>query len=233
MPSVLVTGASRGFGRQLVDVYRQRGWTVFALVRSPEAAAGLAGVGAGPCHPICADVGLAGVEDAIAQALGARAPALDVLINNAGTVKKRRWLAETTAEDIEDFVRVHCVGAFRCTRAALPFLKKAARPTVVNISSRFGSIARTVSGEFRGVYSYSIAKCAQNMLTACLDHELQGEGIRVLAVHPGRLKTAAAAADADTEPRVAAVRLADWLESVDREAECRLYDLMEGSVIPW
>jgi NAD(P)-dependent dehydrogenase (short-subunit alcohol dehydrogenase family) len=43
------------------------------------------------------------------------------------------------------------------------------------------------------------------MLTACLDQELKPKGVRVFAVHPGRLKTAAAAPDADTEPLKAAL----------------------------
>jgi NAD(P)-dependent dehydrogenase (short-subunit alcohol dehydrogenase family) len=71
------------------------------------------------------------------------------------------------------------------------------------------------------------------MLTVCLDRELRKEGIRVFAVHPGRLKTGVAAADADTEPGVAAAKLADWVERLDPDVECLLYDLMAGGVIPW
>ena len=231
MASVLITGASRGFGRELVRVYRRGGWTVFPLVRRPEAAREWSG--RENCHPICADIGLPAVEEAIALTLRSHTRALDVLINNAGDVKKLRWLPETEPEDIEELFRVHCVGAFRCTRAALPFLRNAARPAVVNITSRFGSIAGVLAGDFRGIYSYAIAKSAQNMLTACLDQELRAEGIRVYAVHPGRLKTTAAAVDADTEPQIAAEKLAAWLESVDRAAECRLHDLMGEAILPW
>jgi NAD(P)-dependent dehydrogenase (short-subunit alcohol dehydrogenase family) len=231
MPSVLVTGASRGFGKELAGVFLGRGWTVFPLVRTPQAMAAWAG--ADRCFPLCADVGAADAEDALGRALEARTSALDLLVNNAGQIHKRRWLSETVAEDMEELFRVHCVGAFRCTRAALPFLRRAEKPTVVNITSRFGSIAQAVGGQFRGIYSYSIAKCAQNMLTACLDQELRKEGIRVFAVHPGRLRTSAAAADADTEPRVAAARLSEWVESVGRNADCGLHDLMTGGVIPW
>ncbi len=230
MPSVLITGASRGFGREVLEVYRRRGWTLFPLVRDPKVAADLAG---DQCHPICADVGVASAEDAIASVLEKHTSSLDLLINNAGIVRKLRWLPETAAEDLEELFRVHCVGAFRSTRAALPFLRKAAKPMVVNITSRFGSTARAAGGEFRGIYSYSIAKSAQNMLTVCLDQELRKEGIRVVAVHPGRLKTSVAAVDADTDPRVAAEKLAEWLDSADRDAECALHDLMTGGVIPW
>jgi len=231
MPSVLVTGASRGFGRELARVFVERGFTVFPLVRTPEAVGAWAGEDR--CHPICADVGEAGAEDAVREGLGSRTRTLDLLVNNAGQIKKLRWLKETTVEDVEELFRVHCAGALRVTMAALPFLRRASSPKVVNVTSRFGSIARSAAGEFRGIYSYSIAKCAQNMLTVCLDRELRKEGIRVFAVHPGRLKTGVAAADADTEPGVAAAKLADWVERVDRDVDCLLYDLMGGGAIPW
>jgi NAD(P)-dependent dehydrogenase (short-subunit alcohol dehydrogenase family) len=231
MLSVLITGASRGFGRELAAVYARRGWTIFPLVRDPAVAKAWAG--SERCHPICADVGSPAVEGAISAALASHNGGLNLLVNNAGEVKKLRWLPETAAEDVQELFRVHCLGALRCTRAALPFLRKAAMPMVVNVTSRFGSIARCANGEFRGLYSYSIAKCAQNMLTVCLDRELRKEGIRVWAVHPGRLTTEAAACDADTDPAVAAERLADWLNGVDRGADCFLYDLMGGGVIPW
>jgi NAD(P)-dependent dehydrogenase (short-subunit alcohol dehydrogenase family) len=230
MPSVLVTGAARGFGRALVDTYGRRGWTLFPLVRTRADAEDLA---AENCHPIVGDVGTAGVDVAIASVLRTHVTALDLLINNAGHVKKLRWLPETSESDIEELVRVHCVGVFRCTRAALPFLRQAANATIINVSSRFGSVTRMAGEEFRGIYSYSIAKGALNMLTACLDRELRSEGIRVFAVHPGRLRTAAGAMDADTDPAVAAERLADWAASLPRDAECALYDVMEGGVIPW
>ncbi len=231
MPSILVTGAGRGFGREVVRVYRERGWTVFPLVRQSADVEALTDPNG--CHPICADVTEEKVEEAIANVLAARTDALDLLINNAGNIKKTRWLAETTTADMEALFRVHCVGAFRCVRAALPFLRKATNPLVVNISSRFGSISRMAQGEFRGIYAYSIAKSAQNMLTVCLDQELRREGIRVVSLHPGRLQTSVAAVDADTDPYVAAVKLAEWLQSMDREKERGLHDLLEDKTIAW
>jgi NAD(P)-dependent dehydrogenase (short-subunit alcohol dehydrogenase family) len=232
VPAVLITGAGRGFGRALLEEYLERNWVVFPLVRDPGVAATLAAAAPG-CHPVVGDVGTPGVEASIATALGTHVEGLDVLVNNAGHVKKLRGLAVTAPDDVEAMVRVHCVGALRCVRAALPWLRRAPRPTVVNITSRFGSISRTAAGEFRGLYSYHIAKAAQNMLTACLDVELRGQGIRIFAVHPGRLRTAVAAADADTDPADAARALADWVEGVDRDAPCGCHDLMAGGLIEW
>ncbi len=231
MRSVLITGAGRGLGRELFEVYREREWTAFPLVRDPDLASRLRASAGSPCHPIVADVGTEQVEREISAVLGRHSNSLDVLINNAGHVKKRRGLDNTLAEDLEDLFRVHCVGAFRCVRAALPFLTKAERPVVVNVSSRRGSIGKTVAGLMGGIYSYKIAKCAQNMLTACLDREL--EGVRVFAVHPGRLKTDAAPPDADTDPRDAAIALAEWIDGVDDGTPCGFHDLMGGRLIEW
>jgi len=233
MPTVLITGASRGLGRELAEVFFDRGWTLFPLVRNPWAAAELESRFRSMCHPVVSDIGSAAVEEQITRVLGQHSAPLDVLINNAGNIKKLRWLPDTTPEDIESLFRVHCLGAFRCTRAALPFLRQAARPVVINMTSRWGSIGRTVSGDFRGIYSYQIAKCAQNMLTACLDQELRKEGIRVFAVHPGKLTTESGAYDADTPPREAALKLADWVQSVDKGLVCGCHDLMTGGLIEW
>ena len=232
MPAVLITGAGRGFGRTLLEEYLARDWTAFPLVRDAQVATALKAL-PGSCHPVVADVGTAEVEEAIAEALRTVGVPLDLLVNNAGHLRKLRGLAATEAADLEELFRVHCVGALRCTRAALPWLRMAARSLVVNVSSRFGSIARTAAGEFRGIYSYNVAKAAQNMLTACLDHELRGAGIRVLAVHPGRLRTSVGAVDADTDPADAARALADWVERVDRDAPCACHDLMGGGLVEW
>lgn len=233
MPSVLITGAGRGFGRELCGVYWERGWTTFPLVRTPTAAERLLAEGGAECHPVVADVSTSDAERDIARVLALHGGRLDVLINNAGHIKKLRGHSETTAEDLEELFRVHCVGAFRCVRSALPFLRRSPRAVVVNVSSRWGSIARTAAGKGGGIYSYQIAKCAQNMLAACLDQELRREGVRVLAVHPGRLKTEVGAADADTDPRQAARALADWIEGVDDATPFALHDLMGGEPLGW
>ncbi len=232
MPSVLITGAGRGFGRELLGVFAERGWAVLPLVRDGGAAARLRTEYGEACRPIVADVTSEAVERAIADALERHAPALDLLVNNAGSINKAYGLPDTIPAELEPAFRVHCVGALRCVKAALPFLRNAPRPTVVDVTSRWGSIAGALTGR-AGVYAYQIAKAAQNMLSACLDHELRPQGVRVFAVHPGRLLTGSAASDADVRPRDAAVRFADWVVSVDRDAPCGIHDLMGGGLIPW
>lgn len=232
MPSVLVTGAGRGFGRALLSEYQRRSWATFPLVRDPVVAGELRESSPG-CRPVVADLAEEGAEAAVATALGAADLPLDLLVNNAGIVRKLRGLAAADPEELVAHFRVHCVGALRATRAALPWLARAERPLVVNVSSRFGSIARTAAGEFRGLYAYHCAKAAQDMLTACLDAELCASGVRVLAVHPGKLRTPLGAADADTDAADAARAFADWAAAVPRDAPCALYDVTGGGVIGW
>jgi len=233
VPSVLITGAGRDFGRELLTAFAERSYDTFPLVRNPTVVQELATVYGETCHPIIGDVTQDEVEPAIAGSLERNGRPLDLLINNAGIIRKHRGLAQTSARDIEEHFQVHCTGVLRCFQAALPFLRRASQPRVINITSRWGSLTRTAAGGGCGIYAYQIAKCAQNMLTACLDGELRSAGIRVLAVHPGRLQTSAGAPDADTSPREAAVKLAGWVEQVDSDTACGSHDLMSGGLVEW
>jgi NAD(P)-dependent dehydrogenase (short-subunit alcohol dehydrogenase family) len=233
MPSVLMTGAGKGFGRELLTVFHQQGWIVFPLVRRSDQTEELQNSLGKNCYPIIADVTSDKITLEITRVLQAHPASLDVLINNAGNIKKLRGLDNTFETDLQEHFQVHCVGALRCVKAALPFLRKSPQAIIINITSRWGSINRTISQKGCGIYAYQIAKCAQNMLTACLDQDLKNEGIRVFAVHPGRLKTEVAPADADIKPGEAAGKLFSWLQSVNRDTVCGCHDLMGGGLIEW
>ena len=233
MPSVLITGAGKGFGRELLTVFHQQGWTVFPLIRRSSQAEELQSSFGENCFPLMGDVTSENVTLEVARVLQAHTVSLDVLVNNAGNIKKLRGLENTSEKDLEEHFQVHCIGVLRCVKAALPFLRRSTAATIINITSRWGSIGRTISQKGCGIYAYQIAKCAQNMLTACLDQDLREKGIRVLAVHPGRLKTGVAPPDADIEPREAARKLFSWLQTIDRNTVCGCHELISGGLIEW
>lgn len=233
MSSVLITGASRGFGRALAEEYATRGWTLFPLIRDPESVAELCKKAPGKCFPIVGDVTSEDIEDKIKSVISSNTGSLDILINNAGNIRKNYGFSGANPADMDEHFRVHCIGAFRCVRGSLEFLKKAPKPVIVNISSRRGSISRTVEGDLPVIYAYSIAKSAQNMLSVCLSADLSQYGIKVFAVHPGRLKTEVAPADADVDPSEAASRLADWIERADTDTPCGFHDIISGGIIGW
>lgn len=233
MASVLITGSSRGFGRELLKVYLKNKWTVFPLIRNFETISEIVSLHSNNCYPIIGDVTSDALELEIERSLSIATYSLDVLINNAGNIKKNRGIDYNSPDDLNEYFEVHCVGAFRCVKAALPFLKKSRNPIIINVTSRWGSIDRTAAGNGNNIYGYNIAKAAQNMLTACLFHDLKPYNIKVFAIHPGKLLTSAAAPDADTPPEKAAQKLFEWINHVDASFTCEFYDLMNDSTIEW
>ena len=233
MPTVLITGASRGFGRELLKVYLKNEWTVFPLIRNLDTISEIVALHSNRCYPIIGDITSDVIGFEIERILRNATDSLDVLINNAGNIRKKRGIDNTSPGDLKEHFDVHCVGVFRCVKAALPFLRSSRNPIIINITSRWGSIGRTASGEGNTIYGYNIAKAAQNMLTACLYHDLKPFNIKVFAIHPGKLLTSAAAPDADTPPGKAAQKLFEWISYADSNSKCECYDLMNDSTIEW
>jgi NAD(P)-dependent dehydrogenase (short-subunit alcohol dehydrogenase family) len=231
---VLITGASRGLGRALVACYHARGWQVLALVRSEDDAAALR-QGWPACEVLVADVARDEVVAIVAAAVGAHGR-LDLLINNAGNVARGLRIDEVAIADVNALLEVHCAGALRCVQAALPALRATPGATIVNLTSRLGSMGRNAAGEFshlRVSYAYRIAKAAQNMLTLCLGQDPSMRGIAVYGLHPGKVATAIAAPDAVLSPAAAADRMADWIEAADATMSGRCFDLDLDAELAW
>ena len=83
-------------------------------------------------------------------------------------------------------MRTNVIAPFRMTEAFRSHLARAVEPTVVQISSLNGSIADNYSG---GAHLYRTSKTALNMVSANLARDLAGDGIKVLALHPGWVQT--------------------------------------------
>ena len=235
MPSILITGAARGFGRALCDCFNDAGWRVFALVRADADARAMNGAGGEGITAFAADVCSDDAGERIREVLEAEGGALDVLVNNAGRSGAGMSIESLEREQLESMLDLHCVGAMRCARAALPFLERAPRALLVNVSSRLGSLANNAAGAYRNArfsYDYRIAKAAQNMLTLCLSAELAGGNVSVCALHPGRLRTATGSDDADTEPQASAQRFLRFVDGAGPKVNGRFIDLFGGE-IPW
>jgi NAD(P)-dependent dehydrogenase (short-subunit alcohol dehydrogenase family) len=158
---------------------------------------------------------------------------VELLVNNAGVGATSTELQNLSAEELENSFSVNVWGPARVSGALLPNLRSGERPLVINISSRLASLNRQAAGDYRHIptsYAYRITKAAQNMLTVCMATELGGS-IRVWAIHPGRLRTAMAVADADGDPAEAAERLVALVRG-DTETQLAYIALDEGP-LPW
>ncbi|MFL5331831.1 MAG: SDR family NAD(P)-dependent oxidoreductase [Geminicoccaceae bacterium] len=233
--TALITGAGRGYGLELARGLAARGAHIFGVLRSPAACDVFTTALGNSGTPIQADVTKDLVSPAITTPLAERDRPLDLLINNAGVMTSGARLETVRLPDLDHLLQVHLHGAIRCTQAATPWLRRSPHGTIVNITSRLGSIARVAEGTYDHLqisYAMRISKAAQNMLTACLHRELASEGIAVYAIHPGRLRTRMGSADADIEADEAAGRLLDWLRR-NRATRATAYIEPDRDELPW
>jgi NAD(P)-dependent dehydrogenase (short-subunit alcohol dehydrogenase family) len=217
--TVLITGSNRGIGLALVREYVTRGDTVLATCRSPEKAEALRELAAkqdAKLHVLQLDVTDESSVRAACKAAAAVAPAVDVLINNAGVGGRdtESALASLELERFHDTFETNSLGPIRVTRGVLPLLKRSAGARVVNISSGAGHI--TGKQDHR-MYAYGASKAALNFLTRALAAELKPLGITVITMSPGWVKTDMGGPEAKIEPAESAAGIARTVDGVTLE----------------
>lgn len=187
--NVLITGASRGLGRALLETLARAGARVVGVARGGDAlrtAVERVRAEGGVAHAVIADVG---EKDAVARIAGQAAALvgpIDVLIHNASTLGPTplRLLLDTECEDLAAVLETNLVGPFRLTKLIAGPMVLRGGGVIVHVSSDAAVAAYPRWG------AYSAAKAAQDSLSRILAAELDGTGVRVLAVDPGEMDTA-------------------------------------------
>jgi NAD(P)-dependent dehydrogenase (short-subunit alcohol dehydrogenase family) len=179
MPTVLVTGASRGIGRETALRLARAGWQIYAGVREPGDGEALKrDAPAGRIQPLILDV----ADDAQVAALAETLPAeLDAVVNNAGIVVPGPVEALTPA-GLRQQLDVNVVGQVAVTQAVLPKLRRA-RGRVVFMSSVSGRVSTPLLG------AYAASKFAIEALGDALRLEVAPWGIHVSLIEPGAIDT--------------------------------------------
>ena len=215
--AAVITGGSRGLGRELGRELAARGARVALVARNaPPLDETVAAIrsGGGEAYAIAADVADAQATYSIAGQAAALLGPVDILINNASTLGPvpLRLLLDTDCEDLERALAVNLVGPFRLTKALAGSMVLRGRGVIVNISSD----AATAAYERWGAYGAS--KAALEQLGRIWAAELAGTGVRVITVDPGEMNTrmhAEAMPDADpatlADPACVAERIADLI----------------------
>jgi NAD(P)-dependent dehydrogenase (short-subunit alcohol dehydrogenase family) len=175
MPTVLVTGASRGIGRAITNRMAAAGWDVLAGVRDEAAAAELRRTAGTRVAPITLDI----TSPADVAALADRP--VDAVVNNAGVVLAGPVEALALA-DLRDQLEVNVVAQVAVTQAVLPHLRERGG-RVVFISSVSGRVSTPFSG------AYNASKFALEGIADALRMELRPWGIPVALVEPGAIDT--------------------------------------------
>lgn len=187
--SIVVTGASTGIGRAAARHFAERGWTVFAGVRSEADGQALSEGVSGDLRPLLLDVtrkdAVEAAAAAVALSLGIRR--LTGLVNNAG-IAKMGPLAIQPLEDFEAHFSVNVFGMLRATQAFVPLLgtdpaREGPPGRIVTITSVGGRIASPFLG------AYVATKHANEAMTDTLRRELSIYGIDAIAIGPGSVQT--------------------------------------------
>ena len=216
---VLVTGASRGIGRALVDALVARGDQVIATVRRAE---DLAGVGFEVLTMDVADT--ASVRAARATLAGP----LDLLVSNAGISGGPQRAPGMDLLRAASVIDVNALGALRVYDAFVDLLRASPRtPWLVHVSSEAGSL-----GRFRASSKpeYAMSKAAMNALTRWI--AAVEDKVRVVSMHPGWTRTDLGGPNA---PRTAEETAAAMLVAIDRLEPAHHGGFVdtELATIPW
>lgn len=189
MTTTLITGGNRGLGHEIARRLVQAGQTVWIGARDAgngRKAADRLGAGF-----VQLDVTDDASVDAAAKTLRARAGHLDVLVNNAGILGEVTAPEDMTADQIRHVYETNVFGLVRVTHAFLPLLRKAAAPSVVNVTSGLGSFTLTHDPErVESQYplaAYGSSKSAVTMLT--MQYARTIPDVRFNAVDPGQTAT--------------------------------------------
>jgi NAD(P)-dependent dehydrogenase (short-subunit alcohol dehydrogenase family) len=176
---LLVTGANRGLGRELVNAGLQAGARrIYAGARDLAQLETLVRAGEGRVVPLQIDV----TREQSLAAAAKSAPDVSLLFNNAGVLASYGVLSSST-QDLERDFATNFFGVVAATRAFLPALERAKRAAIVNVLSVV-SLAN-----LPGLGGYSASKAAAYSLTQALRSDLSTRGISVHGVFAGAIDT--------------------------------------------
>ena len=213
---VIVTGASRGIGRALVDRFLDLGHEVWALSRNTDDLNKIKGI-----HTVSID--LSEEQQIVDWVQSCGVDYFDAVINNAGMLINKPF-AETTYADFEAVYRVNVFGAAQLIRHLLPLLTTDSH--ILNISS-MGGVNGTA--KFPGLAAYSSSKGALGILTELLAEEFKDNGPRCNALALGAVQTEMLAeVFPDYKAPVSAPQMATYIADFSLNG----HHLYNGKVLP-
>lgn len=195
--TIFITGANRGIGREAVRCLARAGARVLLGSRDPtvgEAVAREVGESTGnrSVEVVSGDLSTRAGVRAVAEEVAKRTDRLDVLVNNAGVVARRRTLTE---DGVELQFAVNHLAPFLLTRLLLPLLEASAPARVVTVASRAHRRGRMDWDDLQGARrygagrAYAQSKLANVLFTAELARRLEGSGVSAVSLHPGLYAT--------------------------------------------
>jgi 3-oxoacyl-[acyl-carrier protein] reductase len=180
----IVTGASRGIGREVALMLAARGAAVIAAARGDHAAGTTDAIGAsgGRGEAATLDVTDASAVDALVAGVLERHGRVDILVNNAG-IARDQLLMRMKRDDWDEVIATNLTAAFACARAVIKPMIKQRAGRIISISSVVGQVGNA------GQSNYAASKAGLIGFSKSLAREVASRGVTVNVVAPGLIET--------------------------------------------
>ena len=176
---ILITGASRGLGKDIALKSKENGYIVLGTSTSEEGAQGLEKEGIlGLVLNLNDSKSIEGFNDALIKDHSD----IEILINNAG-ITRDNIVLRMSDEEWMDVLNVHLNGTFKISKTVLKFMLKKRWGRIINITSTSASTGN------RGQANYAAAKSGVEAFSRSLAKEVGSRGITVNSVAPGYIET--------------------------------------------
>lgn len=182
----LITGASKGIGKAIAELYAQAGAKVVVSSRKQEAVDEVAGEinrQGGEAIGVACNIGDVNDLQKLVDASLAKFGTIDILVNNAAANPSFGPVVDTTESSFDKIMAVNVKGPFELAKKVYPILKAKKNGSVINISSVGGLRPEP------GLGIYSMSKAALISLTKVIAKEWGDDNIRVNVICPGLIKT--------------------------------------------
>ena len=232
MNRILLTGANRGLGLELVRLCAARGDRVFAGCRTPERDTELKDLSAqfrGLIDILPLEITDAESLDQCLRQVRNEVDALDVLINNAAINAEGETLRTFDAQEAVQQWTVNAVGTVLVAQRFLDLLKAGTHPKIINITSEAGSIS--TMNRFRGYYYFG-SKAAMNMFSRSMAWDPDTAGIITITLHPGWVRTDMGGTNADLSVTESAEGILKVIAGLRTEDNGKFFT-RDGKEYPW
>ncbi len=181
----LITGASRGLGREIARLFARRGARLVLVARGEAALQEAAGELSRTTEVLALTADVGEEAERIAREALARFGRVDVLLNNASEIGPSPMppLEAYPWDALLRVLRINAVAPLHLTQLLLPQMKARREGVIINVTSDAGVVA------YPGWGGYGASKAALEHLSRVLAAELEGSGVRVYVVDPGDMNT--------------------------------------------
>jgi dehydrogenase/reductase SDR family member 4 len=179
----IVTGASRGIGKSIAEVFVREGAKVVICGRKQETLDQVAAEIGNNVKPVACHVGKAEQIQALVETTTREFGRIDILVNNAATNIAQEFCLDVDEAKFDKMVEINLKSAFRLIRAVAPGMVQRGSGSIINIASISG-----LRPQYHGLL-YSMTKAALIMMTQSYALELGFKGVRVNGIAPGLIQT--------------------------------------------